>query len=160
MWCIQRHTCTLQKSCFTHGKIKAGGKSYCQGGLHMCFCKCVYVDFLDPKTRGLAQAKIQLAELKMLPYAVRKIGPGEHVCMFSEHARGQGKGCQDFLVVSPTPVHSQDAGKIPVTFKEAAEFGPLAIKTALRSRVQLNYSNTRQMGLPNLSHNIWIINVL
>lgn len=31
----------------------------------MCFFKCIYVEFLDPKTRALAQAKIQLAELKM-----------------------------------------------------------------------------------------------
>lgn len=96
----------------------------------------------------------------MLPYAVCKIGLGEHACVSSEHAKGQGKGCQDFLVVSPSLVHSQDPGKIPMTFKEAAEFGPLAIKTALKSGVQLNYSNTRQMGVPNLSHNIWIINVL
>lgn len=47
-----------------------------------------------------------------------------------------------------------------MALKEAAEFGPLCIKTALNSEVQLNYSNTRQMGLPNLSCNIWIINVL
>lgn len=40
----------------------------------MCFFKCIYVEFLDPKTRALAQAKIQLAELKMLPYAVCKFG--------------------------------------------------------------------------------------
>lgn len=52
----------------------------------MCFFKCIYVEFLDPKTRALAQAKIQLAELKMLPYAVCKFGLGKHVCMFSEHA--------------------------------------------------------------------------
>lgn len=120
----------------------------------MCFCKCIDVEFLDPKSRGLAQAKIQLAELKILPYAVCKIGLGEHVCKISEHAKGQGKGFQEFLVVSLSPLHSQDAGKIPMTFKEAAEFGPLAIKTALKSGVQLNYSNTRQMGMPNLSHNI------
>ena len=120
----------------------------------MCFCKCVYVEFLDPKTRGLAQAKIQLAEMEMLPYGVCKTGLGVRVCTFSVHAKGQEKGCQDPLFVSSSPVCSQDAGKIPMTFKEAAEFGPLGIKTALNSGVQLNYSNTRQMGLPNLSHNI------
>lgn len=36
----------------------------------MCFCKCVYVEFLDPEARGLARAKIQLAEMEMLPCAV------------------------------------------------------------------------------------------
>lgn len=56
--------------------------------------------------------------------------------------------------MSSSPVRSQDAGKIPMTFKEAAEFGPLGIKPALNGGVQLNYSNTRQMGLPNLSHSI------
>lgn len=101
----------------------------------MCFFKCIYVEFLDPKTRALAQAKIQLAELKMLPYAVCKFGLGKHVCMFSEHAKSQEKGCQDFLVLSPSSGHSQDAGKIPMTSKEAAEFGLLAIKTALKSGV-------------------------
>lgn len=120
----------------------------------MCFCKCVYVELLDPETRGLAQAKIQLAEMEMLPYAVCKTGLGVRVCAFSVHAKGQGKGCQDFLFVSPSPVHSQDAGKVPMTFKKPVEFGPLGIKTALNSGVQLNYSNSRQMGLPNLSHNI------
>lgn len=90
----------------------------------------------------------------MLLYAVCKTGLGLCVCTFSVHAKGQGKGCQDLLLVSPSPICSQDAGKTPMTFKEAAEFGPLGIKTALNSRVWLNYSNTRQMGLPNLSHNI------
>lgn len=90
----------------------------------------------------------------MLPYAVCKIGLGEHVCTFSERAKGQGKGCQGFSVVSPSPGHSQDAGKLPMTFKGAAEFGPLAIERALKSGVQLSYSNSRQMGLPNLSNNI------
>lgn len=66
----------------------------------MCFCKCVYVEFLDLKTRGLAQAKIQLAEMEMLLYAVCKIGLGVHVCTFSVHAKGQGKDCQDLLFVS------------------------------------------------------------
>lgn len=68
--------------------------------------------------------------MKMLPYAVCKIGLGEHVCTFSEHAKGQGKGCQD-LVMSPSPIRSQDAGKISMVFKEAAEFGPMAIKATL-----------------------------
>lgn len=45
----------------------------------MCFCKCVYVEFLDPKTRGLAQAKIQLSKMEMLPYAVCKTGLGVYV---------------------------------------------------------------------------------
>lgn len=66
----------------------------------MCFCKCVYVEFLDLKTRGLAQAKIQLAEMEMLPYAVCEIRLGVHVCTFSVHAKGQGKDCQDLLFVS------------------------------------------------------------
>lgn len=92
--------------------------------------------------------------MEMLPYAVRKTGLGVHVCTFSVHAQGQGKGCRDLLFVSPSSICSQDASKIPMTFKEAAEFGPLDIKTALNSGIQLNYSNTRQMGLPKLSHNI------
>lgn len=99
----------------------------------MCFCKCIDVEFLDPKSRGLAQAKIQLAELKILPYAVCKIGLGEHVCKISEHAKGQGKCFQEFLVVSLSPLHSQDAGKIPMTFKEAAEFQNFRISKRLQN---------------------------
>lgn len=74
--------------------------------------------------------------------------------MFSVHAKRSGKRLPGPLIcVCPSPKCSQDAGRILMTVKRAAEFGPLCIKTALNSGVQLNYSNTRQMGLPKLSHN-------
>jgi len=84
----------------------------------MCFHKRVYVEVLDPKTRGLAQAKIQLAEMEMLPYVVCKTGLGVCVCTFPVHAKSQGKGCQDLFFVSPSSIRRQDAGKIPVTFRD------------------------------------------
>lgn len=79
----------------------------------MCFCKCVYVEFLDPKTRGLAQAKIQLAEMEMLPYAVCKTGLGVCIVCSLCMLKGQGKGCQDLSFVSVPP---QNVAKMQVEF--------------------------------------------